>query len=134
MDVLVTFAPCVYFLRGSLPWYSGKSTRRQRLKFTRDAKIRSCTNPHLLLHDTYPNEFALFLDYTRALQYEQTPNYKYLRTLFSDLLSHEGHIHDHAFDWCTTTASPDNGITVIDTKKTTYMKKRNSKPLVNGRG
>jgi casein kinase I family protein HRR25 len=91
--------------------------------------MKSYTNPHLLC-GTYPEEFAVFLDYTRALRYDETPNYKYLCSLFCNLLIREGHKNDHVFDWCATTTGPDNGVTVTGTIMTTH---RDSKPLGNRR-
>jgi casein kinase I homolog HRR25 len=57
----------LYFLRGSLPWYGApNSTKKQRLKFTTNAKANSRTTR---LFDSHPKEFTIFLDYTRALRY-----------------------------------------------------------------
>ena len=34
----------------------------------------------------YPDEFKVYLEYCRALRFEDAPNYSYLRQLFSDLM------------------------------------------------
>lgn len=35
----------------------------------------------------YPDEFKVYLEYCRALRFEDAPNYSYLRQLFSDLMT-----------------------------------------------
>jgi casein kinase 1 len=89
------------------------------------------------LFNAYPKEFTILLDYTCALQYEETPDYQYLRKLFRDLLAHEGHKHDYAFDWCLTTppttTSPSKGVAIADTTNTPYVQKTSGKTLTNHR-
>jgi len=46
-----------------------------------------------------PEEFATFLDYTRSLRFEESPNYAYLRRLFRDLFEREQFQYDYEFDW-----------------------------------
>jgi hypothetical protein len=55
-------------------------------------------------------EFAIFFDYACGLHYNiynETPDYKHPRSLF-DLLRHEGHKHDSAFDWYAIDTSRNN--------------------------
>lgn len=122
----------IYLLRGSLPWYGGgsainntKRSKTRQLKFTRIAKVDSHTN---LICDSLPREFAIFLDYARALQYDETPDYNYLRSLFSDLLGREGHKHDSAFDWHTINTKPNDVVANTKTKMIKRASKRDSKP------
>jgi casein kinase I family protein HRR25 len=114
----------IYFLRGSLPWYGATKTRG--IKFIQNAKVKWDANR---LCDSLPKEFAIFLDYTRALRYDETPDYKYLRNLFSDLLEREGHKHDYAFDWHTINTSPNNVVTDTEAKMIRQVTKRDIKPL-----
>jgi len=46
-----------------------------------------------------PEEFPIYLHYCRALKYEDTPDYGFLRQLFKDLVVREGLQYDLAFDW-----------------------------------
>jgi serine/threonine protein kinase len=86
----------VYLLSGSLPWYGAKtSTQKQRNKI---AQMKRDEFPDLLTK--WPSEFRVFLDYTRALHFEDKPDYTYLRRLFHDLRMREGFQHDSIFDWC----------------------------------
>ena len=94
----------VYFLRGSLPWYDAKaSTHNQRNKIRR---MKADAIPNLLVG--LPNEFSVFLDYTRTLGFEGRPDYAYMRSLFRDLRIREGHEDDDIFDWCLPIMSLDH--------------------------
>ena len=53
----------IYFLHGSLPWYTVNSTRKRGLRFTENAKV----NSHNLLRDADPKEFGIFLNYAHTL-------------------------------------------------------------------
>ena len=94
----------IYFLCGSLPWYGAKtSTKRQRDKIT---QMKLDSLPDLLTG--WPDEFHVFLDYTRALHFEDKPDYVYLRKLFRDLCIREGFQYDGIFDWCLPRASSED--------------------------
>merc|ERR1712032_819399 len=47
----------------------------------------------------YPAVFASYLNYCRALRFEDRPDYAYLRRLFKDLFMREGFVNDGMFDW-----------------------------------
>jgi serine/threonine protein kinase len=94
----------IYFLCSSLPWYNAKSsTHNQRNKIT---QMKVDTIPNLLAG--LPNEFSVFLHYTRALDFEGKPDYAYMRKLFHDLRIREGHEDDDIFDWCLPMMSLDD--------------------------
>merc|ERR1740123_1965102 len=44
-------------------------------------------------------EFATYLNYCRALRFDDKPDYKYLRRLFRDLFFRQGYAADYRFDW-----------------------------------
>ena len=46
-----------------------------------------------------PVEFSTYLNYCRALRFEDRPDYPYLRRLFKDLFMREGFDNDGMFDW-----------------------------------
>ncbi|KAG8696903.1 serine/threonine protein kinase [Ceratobasidium sp. 394] len=52
-----------------------------------------------LLSRGFPNEFGIFLNYCRALRFDNKPDYSYLRKLFRDLFVCEGYQYDYVFDW-----------------------------------
>lgn len=44
-------------------------------------------------------EFSIYLNYVRKLGFEETPDYDFLRELFSKVLKNNGDIEDHVYDW-----------------------------------
>jgi casein kinase I family protein HRR25 len=82
----------IYFLCGSLPWHGSNGSLHQdkilQMKMTPDVWGLS-----------YPKEFGIFLHYSRALPFQDKPDYAYLRKLFHDRLLDEGYKDDDMFDW-----------------------------------
>jgi hypothetical protein len=75
----------VYFYHGSLPWQSLKaSTDDKRDELIKEKKMDTLIED--LCYDL-PDAFANYLNYVRALGYDEQPNYSYLRKLFRDLFS-----------------------------------------------
>jgi hypothetical protein len=87
----------MYFIRGSLPWQGIEApTKVERRKLITQTKID--TSP-MELSKGHPSEFAVFGEYVRALGFEETPDYEYLRGLFRNVAVREGFANDGAFDW-----------------------------------
>jgi len=87
----------MYFLRGSLPWQGLKAaTHKQKYEKIGEKKQ---TTPIKDLCEGYPEEFAIYLNYVRKLGFEETPDYDFLRDLFSKVLKNQGEIEDGVFDW-----------------------------------
>lgn len=87
----------MYFCRGSLPWQGLKAaTKKQKYDRIMEKKM---TTPTEILCRGYPNEFAIYLNYTRSLRFDDKPDYNYLRKLFRDLFIREGYHYDYVFDW-----------------------------------
>jgi serine/threonine protein kinase len=74
----------LYFCRGSLPWQGNIE--------------KKITTPTEVLCRGLPNEFAIYMDYTRSLRFNDKPDYSYLRKLFRDLSTRES-FQDSIFDW-----------------------------------
>merc|ERR1719383_1293978 len=45
---------------------------------------------------------VMYLNYCRALRFEDRPDYSYLRRLFKDLLIRQGWVNDFGFDWSSS--------------------------------
>lgn len=87
----------MYFLRGSLPWQGLKAaTKKQKYDRIMEKKM---TTPTEYLCRSFPNEFAIYLNYTRSLRFDDKPDYSYLRKIFRDLFVREGYQYDYVFDW-----------------------------------
>ncbi|KAH7111627.1 kinase-like domain-containing protein [Dactylonectria macrodidyma] len=87
----------LYFLGGSLPWQGLKAaTKKQKYDRIMEKKM---TTPTEVLCRGFPNEFAIYLNYTRSLRFDDKPDYSYLRKIFRDLFVREGFQQDYVFDW-----------------------------------
>jgi casein kinase I homolog HRR25 len=87
----------MYFCRGSLPWQGLKAATKKQ-KYDRIMEKKMTTSTEILCRG-FPNEFAIFLNYTRSLRFDDKPDYAYLRKLFRDLFVREGFQYDYVFDW-----------------------------------
>lgn len=47
----------------------------------------------------FPCEFATYINYCRALRFEDRPDYAYLKRMFKDLFARENYQYDFIFDW-----------------------------------
>lgn len=54
---------------------------------------------HQIFGNTLPQEFKFYLQYCRALRFDDTPDYGYLRRLIKDVFYREGFQYDKLFDW-----------------------------------
>ncbi|CAN4091574.1 unnamed protein product [Withania somnifera] len=73
----------MYFLRGSLPWQGLKAgTKKQKYDKISEKKMLT---PIEVLCKPYPLEFISYSHYCRSLQFEDKPDYSYLKRLFRDL-------------------------------------------------
>ncbi|XP_056022994.1 casein kinase I-like isoform X10 [Ostrea edulis] len=87
----------MYFLRGSLPWQGLKAdTLKERYQKIGDTKRAT---PIEVLCENFPEEFAQYLRYVRRLDFFETPDYDYLRRLFTDLMYQKSYECDWNFDW-----------------------------------
>ncbi|XP_022871377.1 casein kinase 1-like protein 10 [Olea europaea var. sylvestris] len=87
----------MYFLRGSLPW-QGLRAGTKKQKYDKISEKKMLT-PIDLLCKSYPSEFISYFHYCRSLQFEDKPDYSYLKRLFRDLFIREGYQFDYVFDW-----------------------------------
>ncbi|KAG2054747.1 CK1/CK1/CK1-G protein kinase [Suillus hirtellus] len=87
----------MYFLRGSLPWQGLKAaTNKQKYEKIGEKKQ---TTPIKDLCEGYPEEFGIYLNYVRKLGFEETPDYDFLRDLFSKVMKNNNDLDDGIFDW-----------------------------------
>ncbi|KAL9260255.1 Casein kinase 1-like protein [Drosera capensis] len=87
----------MYFLRGSLPW-QGLTANTKKQKYENISEKKMMT-PIEVLCKSYPPKFASYFHHCRSLQFEDKPDYKYLKMLFRSLFVKEGYQFDHIFDW-----------------------------------
>lgn len=87
----------MYFLRGSLPW-QGLPVKNKEDRYQKIMEKKRNTTPEELCKD-FPKEFEEYIKYTRKLEYEQDPNYEYLKGLFTQVLNELGCEMDYYYDW-----------------------------------
>lgn len=111
----------MYFLRGALPWQGLKAaTKKQKYDRIMEKKM---TTPTDLLCRGFPAEFGIFLNYTRALRFDDKPDYSYLRKLFRDLFVREGYQYDYIFDWSVQRTAQDDPNGASSSTKTAARRK-----------
>jgi len=86
----------MYFLRGGLPW-QGLRAATNKQKYEKIGEKKQST-PIEELCEGFP-EFAIYMNYVRKLGFEETPDYDFLRELFSKVLKTVGEPDDGIFDW-----------------------------------
>ena len=87
----------MYFNRGSLPWQGLKAaTKRQKYERISEKKIATSVE---VLCKGFPDEFAMYLNYSKNLRFDEAPDYIYLRTLFRTRFRQMNYIYDYVFDW-----------------------------------
>ena len=69
----------IYLSKGTLPW-KGLKAKNKDEKFSKILKKKINTNNEVLC-EGLPQEFSIFLQNVRDLQFEQRPDYSYLREL-----------------------------------------------------
>lgn len=87
----------MYFLRGGLPWQGLKAaTNKQKYEKIGEKKQTTVIKD---LCEGFPEEFSKYLTYVRNLGFEDTPDYDYLRDLFTQALHSVGEVEDGEYDW-----------------------------------
>ena len=91
----------MYFLRGNLPW-QGLKVRSKEDRYKKILERKKETSSEDLCKN-YPHEFFEYVDYTRNLEYEENPDYDFLRQKFKDVLKGLNEEMDYIYDWTTST-------------------------------
>ncbi|KAL7320190.1 Palmitoylated plasma membrane-bound casein kinase, variant 2 [Mucor circinelloides] len=87
----------MYFLRGALPWQGLKAATNKQ-KYERIGEKKQTTSVKDLC-EGFPEEFGLYLQYARRLDFEENPNYDYMKDLFDKVLNTLGEEDDGVYDW-----------------------------------
>ena len=109
----------MYFLRGGLPWQGLKAATNKQ-KYEKIGEKKQLTTIKELC-DGFPGEcsyifvyiqeekkifmgfsteeFGIYLNYVRKLGFEETPDYDFLRELFTKVLKNSGLADDERYDW-----------------------------------
>ncbi|KAH7927910.1 kinase-like protein [Leucogyrophana mollusca] len=87
----------MYFLRGGLPWQGLRAaTNKQKYEKIGEKKQTTVISE---LCEGFPEEFGIYMNYVRKLGFEESPDYDFLRELFTKVLKNIGEQDDGIFDW-----------------------------------
>jgi casein kinase 1 len=87
----------MYFLRGGLPWQGLRAaTNKQKYEKIGEKKQTTLISE---LCEGFPEEFAIYMNYVRKLGFEESPDYDFLRELFTKVLKTIGEQDDGIYDW-----------------------------------
>ena len=87
----------IYLLRGNLPW-QGVKVADKKAKYEKIKKMKTEMTLEKLCEDL-PEEFVIFMERVRDIEFEQKPNYDGLRSIFKDLFYKNGFEYDFQYDW-----------------------------------
>ena len=87
----------VYIATGTLPWVNIQSDNKDEL-YDKILELKMKTTLESLCMGL-PPQFQEYMRYIRGMNYEQEPNYNYLRSLFMIVLKNNGKNFDFSYDW-----------------------------------
>ena len=87
----------IYFLLGRLPW-QGLPIKTKEDRYVKIMEKKRDTTPEELCK-SLPDEFREYVHYTRNMNYEDDPNYEYLKSLFRKIMEREEYEMDFFYDW-----------------------------------
>ncbi|KAH9579909.1 Protein kinase domain [Trypanosoma melophagium] len=86
-----------YFLRGGLPW-QGMRTQPNDMHYEAISDVKMATSPDKLGMG-FPTQFAQLLQYSRALDFYEVPQYSYYVRLLHEALASIGESFDYQYPW-----------------------------------
>ena len=87
----------LYLMKGSLPW-DNINEESEINEILIIYKMKQYMTPEMLFRDL-PLQMINFYKYCKNLEFEQKPNYKYLKTLLISILKYLGEKNDLHFSW-----------------------------------
>jgi serine/threonine protein kinase len=90
----------IYFLKSELPWQGIKAKTKSERK--EKIKIKKATTDINELCLNIPKELGMFLKYTCELEFDEKPDYDYIKKLFiavRDRMGYPMRIERYAWDW-----------------------------------
>ena len=86
-----------FFNHGKLPW-QGVSCKAKAEKYVKIYSMKKHLNFDIFCKDM-PKQIITYMKYCRELEFEQKPDYDYLRNLFEEVLKSKGMHNDLHFSW-----------------------------------
>ena len=89
----------IYIYTGKLPWKGISMKDKQRKKKYLEMLLLKKYTPIETICKNMPKEFIDYYKYCRKLNFEQEPDYEYLRNVFRRILLSLNEIYDYKFSW-----------------------------------
>lgn len=90
----------VYMLKGRLPWQDIiKNKEQSEENYELMIKQRKISIPISILCEDLPNQFSEYFEYVRYLEFEEEPDYTWIKRLFRDLFDDMGYQNNRVMDW-----------------------------------
>ena len=117
----------IYLSKLYLPWISIENLSIDKdTKLKTIYKLKNSSTPENLCKDL-PEGFVEFVRYTRNLEFEEDPNYDYLKSLFEKILLKNQQKNDLNFFWIVKKGEKEKETSNNKENKTKESKRRNSK-------
>ena len=116
----------LYFMKGNLPWDNVFGCSENEDNFL-IYKIKKHMKPELLFLNL-PQETIDFFKYCKKLDFEQKPDYNYLRSLLLKILNYKNEKNDLNFSWVNKTRNHliNNKVELLNNKHRKNSKKKSS--------
>ena len=89
----------IYLSKDNLPWISTEKLKLEKSQIIQEIyKLKRFYTPEKLCTDL-PEEFREYIKYVRKLEFEEKPDYNYLKGLFISVLSRNELKNDLSFSW-----------------------------------
>lgn len=88
----------LYFVKGFLPWQNFQAETRQE-KFRKILETKVSTHVDELCHGL-PGEFKKFFKHIKGLNFDEQPDYEYLKGLFKSCITNLYKNTKMCYDWC----------------------------------
>jgi serine/threonine protein kinase len=87
----------MYLNRGDLPW-QGQRAKTKKEKYQKIMEKKMSTSIADLCKG-YPEEFNSYFDYCKVLQFDEKPDYIYLKSLIKNVVDRYDIEYDYMYDW-----------------------------------
>ena len=91
----------IYFMKGALPWMGIKIANKKEL-YLKMAKFKKEYEPEQLC-ENLPREFVDYVKYVKNLEFEENPDYNYIKSLFEKMIKKKEYDEKNLyFSWINT--------------------------------
>ena len=119
----------LYFLKGVLPW-QGLAGKNKDDKYDK-IREKKCQTTVEQLTKGSPEEFSKYINYCRGLQFEEKPDYNFLRSLFKAIMTRVGYDYDGQFDWILKKEGRQDAVKALLTQGANDAKHANTNAVIH---